>query len=311
MKNPITATAAIAVWLLVATTGCSNVGVGVSLEVSGGSDAGGFGAEQDSVLAPEDVLSELTFEELDPQELVLPGDLGVDDVAMGPLPGEPGHPCESDADCDSEFCIQTAAGKQCTLVCDEECPFGWECMLYQALLPDMVSICVPSHLDLCRPCQTNADCWANQADGGEKCVPAGDAGSFCGMPCLEADDCPEGFGCVEVEDVTGAVVNQCVLEEGECECQLWHADHGAMTTCHVTNEWGVCDGERFCLAEGLTECSAPEPAAESCNGVDDDCDGSVDEETGGGECFNTSPHGMCPGVEECDSGALVCEGPWA
>ena len=39
---------------------------------------------------------------------------------------------------------------------------------------------------------------------------------------------------------------------------------------------GVCEGERACGADGLSECSAPEPIAELCNGQDDDCDGVGD-----------------------------------
>ena len=290
------------------STGCGGAAEPMNLEVLGelvGEDD--VGPDQDSLQLGPDFMPEALTEDTSLNELGEPEDLLVD-LNTQPGPGEPGYSCQSDAECFSGFCIQTADGKLCTTVCEEECPFGWECLLQQALLPDMVHICVPPHLDLCRPCLTNDDCWSNHTDGGEKCVPAGDAGSFCGKPCVADADCPDGFGCYETTDVSGGATTQCVPEE-ECACQPWHMDAGAMTTCQVANEWGVCPGERICLVAGLSDCTAKTPDIEVCNGVDDDCDEEVDEETGGGDCEKTSPHGTCAGYQECDDGVLVCVGP--
>jgi hypothetical protein len=79
---------------------------------------------------------------------------------------------------------------------------------------------------------------------------------------------------------------------------------------------GVCfaDGVFVCNATGdAAVCNAPMgfPVAETCNGLDDDCDGPVDEEPLpliGTEC---SPSiGLCePGLWECNAGELECGSP--
>jgi len=237
------------------------------------------------------------------------------DLPWQPGPGEPGYPCDSGAMCDSGFCIQTPDGKQCTQVCEEECPFGWGCALYTPSLPDQVFLCVPPAMDLCRPCNLNADCWGNGADLGQKCIRHGDAGSFCGIPC-DKSECPAGYACAEGIDVTGATVTQCVLSEGECPCLQWFVDNGAKTTCFATNGLGSCPGLRQCTAGGLTECSAPIPLAEVCNSLDDDCDGAVDEDTGGAECLvgddDGDGHGdgddNCPKVPNPEQGDQDMDG---
>ncbi|MHA1740795.1 MAG: MopE-related protein, partial [Candidatus Thorarchaeota archaeon] len=59
----------------------------------------------------------------------------------------------------------------------------------------------------------------------------------------------------------------------------------------------------------MTECDAKEPEKEVCNALDDDCDGETDEDVTGGECFNVNQFGACPGVEVCQDGQLICQGP--
>ena len=65
---------------------------------------------------------------------------------------------------------------------------------------------------------------------------------------------------------------------------------------------GACERESLCL-EGEESCVPGEPAAEqdvTCDGIDDDCDGAVDEDT------------SCPGCNPADRPACldrgVCEG---
>jgi len=235
-----------------------------------------------------------------------PGDLA--DLGWYPEPGEPGYPCVNGQDCNSGFCIQTPDGMYCTTTCQEECPFGWTCALHIPSRPDEIYICVPSTTDLCRPCMTNSECWANGVDAGQLCADYGPAGNFCGSPCLTDSDCPTGFMCHETDAVDGATAWQCVLKSGECKCNKWYSDEGAKTTCYAENEFGSCEGERACLAQGLSACSAKAPAAETCNGDDDDCDGDVDEGLDGAECLLTNPFGSCPGTTWCINGQVLCQG---
>ena len=268
----------------------------VPAEVSDSSDAWRVDGQSPEVLFVADVPEELWSFDGGEVDLVLPT-------------GEPGSPCLTGDDCNSEFCIQTPAGKQCTQACLEECPFDWFCVLHKPSLPDDVYLCVPLRMNLCKPCIKNSDCLTNGAETGDACIPYGAAGSFCGAICMGTGDCPDGHDCKKVMDVWGFESQQCVLAAGECECEDWFVDEEAVTECFATNEHGSCQGMRSCSVEGLTPCDAPLPGKESCNGQDDNCDGEVDEGAGGDVCFVENQHGACMGAYDCDGGELSCDAP--
>jgi hypothetical protein len=230
---------------------------------------------------------------------------------QGPEPGTAGWPCEGPGDCLEGFCIQTPDGRQCTMSCMEDCPFGWECALHGPSLPDEVYICAPPLVNLCRPCRVSADCHANGIDTGEVCVSYGGDGNFCGIACDEEAPCPGGYTCVAGADVAGASGTFCMRDEGDCPCAKWFIDEGASTDCYQDNEFGICLGLRTCKAMGLTDCDATVPAEEVCDGEDNNCDGKVDTGLELGECPVINSFGTCPGVEKCMDGELVCEGPKA
>ncbi|MEC9073181.1 MAG: putative metal-binding motif-containing protein, partial [Myxococcota bacterium] len=129
-------------------------------------------------------------------------------------------------------------------------------------------------------------------------------GSFCATPCSLEGACPDGGIC---QPVDGAEV--CVPEEGECTCSSRAILDGASTTCALENDFGSCGGTRTCEAEGLTACDAVEPSIESCNDLDDDCDGLVDEDFAGkGESCDGEDVDVClDGVLVCGDGGLVCD----
>ena len=226
----------------------------------------------------------------------------------GPVLGGAGYPCQVPDDCNEPYCIETLDGKQCSVTCFEECPFGWDCVQYAPALPDQLFICAPAMLDLCRPCQTNSDCMTNGVDTGQACLDYGGAGFFCGSPCKESADCPDGYECMEMSDAAGGLVVQCGLAQGQCTCSKLAADEGAWTQCYVENDFGKCTGQRGCDATGLTDCTAAFPEEEVCDGADNNCNGQVDEDTSGAQCLVPSPFGNCPGMETCADGQLVCEG---
>jgi len=230
------------------------------------------------------------------------------DMVWQPGPGEAGFPCKSGTECNDGFCIETGDGMKCTKVCEDECPFEWECTIHTPSLPDQVSICVPGGVDLCRPCTANADCWTGGVNAGEACVSYGPEGFFCGAACGQTQDCSKGYECLVREDSSGELVLQCVLASGVCECKQSFIDEQAGTSCYAENEWGECKGGRSCKASGLTACDALMPEEEVCNGKDDDCDGAADEGLGGGECLVENQWGKCKGVESCTGGKLSCDG---
>jgi MYXO-CTERM domain-containing protein len=88
-------------------------------------------------------------------------------------------------------------------------------------------------------------------------------------------------------------------------------DVGAGLACR-TGEPGRCaDGLTACIA-GALECRpARAPGPEDCNGLDDDCDGAVDEDgPGGGLACPTGLPGECAfGLTVCLEGRVVCGPP--
>ena len=192
-----------------------------------------------------------------------------------------GDPCAANSDCLSGFCVQHRGATVCSVTCSEECPPGWACKELQGLGPDAFTyVCVSASASLCKPCGAAADCKSPEGQD-DVCVAYGSEGSFCGSTCApgSAGDCPEGFSCKSVQSTDGVTLDQCVADTGTCPCTDMSVALGLWTPCQAANDVGTCTGKRVCTAQGLTQCDAAMPAAEACNGVDDDCDGQTDEPT--------------------------------
>ena len=188
-------------------------------------------------------------------------------------PGGFGCGCASNDDCSSGWCVFHLGGKLCTETCVTECPAGWSCE--PAPGPDPVFVCASLYPSLCLPCTKSDDC---KDLGGGKCVVYGpDMGAFCGAGCDKGIPCPVGYECKEIETTEDQTSSQCTLVGGECSCTVYAIAEEAQTGCSITNEFGACPGWRVCSGEGLSGCSAVTPAEETCDGVDNDCDGSTDE----------------------------------
>jgi len=188
----------------------------------------------------------------------------------------------------------------------EDCPEKFSCELLAGTCPDCQYVCVPAWVNLCRPCTDDANCLSGTASGIE-CIFLGASGSFCMTDCESGEDCPEGYTCASQGDGRDATL-RCAPAQGECECQPQYALQEAATTCFVENAAGLCKGQRICTADGLTDCDAVTPLPEKCDGLDNDCDGAVDEEgslcTGGQVC--KCNQGTCGCV--CPEGTAPCTG---
>jgi hypothetical protein len=220
-------------------------------------------------------------------------------------------PCGENADCQSGWCVEHMGDGVCTRACTEECPDGWTCKAVAGTDPDLIYVCVSDHANLCKPCATAGDC-VSPAGADDACVDYGDEGAFCGGPCdAVKQPCPWGFTCVEAETVDGLAVTSCLADAGVCPCTDKSVALALWTPCAAKNDHGTCAGKRVCTDAGLSGCDAASPAAELCNGLDDDCDGEVDEPTlvegdyvalceDGNPCTDDA----CLGEEGCDHAAL-------
>ena len=218
-----------------------------------------------------------------------------------------GCPCEGPDDCLEGWCVDSPDGQVCTKTCLEECPQGWDCVQVDTGA-DPVFICLPRHLWICRPCTASAQCSEGLPPSEDRCVGLGAEGAFCGGACAVDEDCPGGYLCQEKETVEGGFSQQCVPEDGTCECAQKHTEAGSATFCQNLNEFGACDGERSCTPDGLSDCEGPVPAQELCNGEDENCDGEIDEDVIPSECGIPGEFGDCIGLTECVDGVEICVG---
>ncbi len=185
--------------------------------------------------------------------------------------------CTSNASCQSGWCVEHLGDGVCTKTCQDECPAGWTCQQVAGTEPDVVFICVSDYANLCKPCASTGDC--GTVGKQDVCLDYGDEGSFCGGTCTTDDDCPWGFSCDEATTADGATSLQCVNDTGSCPCTAKSIALSLATPCTITNDSGTCAGHRICTDEGLADCDATVPAAEECNGIDDNCNGLTDEAT--------------------------------
>jgi hypothetical protein len=244
--------------------------------------------------------------------------------------------CTDNSDCLSGWCVEHLGEGVCTQICQQECPLGWSCQQVAGTFPDVVYICVSNFANLCKPCNTSADC---KSPGGadDSCIDYGPEGGFCGGLCdqdeqLRGASCPWGFTCKDTTTVDGVDATQCISDTATCPCTKTSAALSLWTGCEASSQWGTCPGKRVCTEDGLTDCDALLPEPEICNGLDDNCDGDIDEESCddsnectedecGGEagCLHTPLSGFeckdgnpCSVADHCDEGEgigtpVICE----
>jgi len=98
--------------------------------------------------------------------------------------------------------------------------------------------------------------------------------------------------------------------DDDCDGVVDEGNPAGGAACVVAGVLGACaEGVTSC-ASGPMECVQTHfPTAETCNGIDDDCDGSVDEGNppGGAACTIPDAVGPCAaGVNSCASGSMTC-----
>ncbi|MDX2013190.1 MAG: hypothetical protein SFW67_23545 [Myxococcaceae bacterium] len=227
--------------------------------------------------------------------------------AMATLKQE-GEECQRDEECATGLCEGAPATQPvCRRKCADGCRTGEVC----TQLTPLRYACVPDRGGLCQACQIDSDC----PYPSDKCIVVNGEG-VCGRDCAFDQTCPTSYRCLNGVGTDGRPkAQQCSPSSGSCECTA--ATAGQMVSCMNQNGFGTCSGTRTCDGlMGYSACTAETPAAETCNGKDDDCDGRADEELptvtcGLGVCQRTVPSCADGGTFVCtpgDAGVEVCNG---
>lgn len=97
--------------------------------------------------------------------------------------------------------------------------------------------------------------------------------------------------------------------DNDCNGSVDDGDPGGGGSCD-TGQLGVCGpGTEHCQGGALTCVADQSPSAEVCDGLDNDCNGAIDDgSASGGQC-GTSDVGACRyGSYQCTDGAMTCVG---
>ena len=249
-------------------------------------------------------------------------------------PGTFGATCSSAAQCTSGQC--TAIGpkgtdKVCTVACTAgACPGGAYC----AWVVGKGYQCLPDLGLLCAPCASDTSCGAS-----DRCATAPLGDNYCSRDCSWDGVCPTGYACktasgadagpppdaggpsdASADGAGDAGIPKredawCTpVTDGACACGPKR--DGVERNCSQKNAIGTCLGKEHCDGKSAswTGCSALTPAVESCDAVDNDCNGKKDDGTGDALCAKKKgappPHAHWA----CGSGACAfgaCDPGWA
>ncbi|APR87407.1 Tryptophan synthase alpha chain [Minicystis rosea] len=214
--------------------------------------------------------------------------------------GEIGSPCKSNADCTEGSCSPIGNGSYCTQPCPPDCPFGTYCTVING-----TSLCAPDLDQQCTKCSSNTDCKLPS----DQCLTAPLGDKFCARDCSVDGVCPNGFTCVDKAAYAGdggvpeggtdagdagmpvsTAFKWCVPNGGSsCPCNQKRDD--VARACSVKNQYGNCNGMETCDGkQGKWDgCTAATPAAETCNGKDDNCNGMADDGDQNALCAASGP----------------------
>ena len=145
-----------------------------------------------------------------------------------------------------------------------------------------------------------------------------------GMPDA-APGCEEGAveacaiidGCSGERTCVAGVFGDCIAPpercdgaDNDCDGETDEGYAGLGETCSTGEGACAADGVNVCVPSGdavACDATAGQPGDEVCNGLDDDCDGTTDEDFGGGQPCETGQAGVCAaGMTICGDDGTRC-----
>ncbi|MBI5533337.1 MAG: hypothetical protein HY898_11510 [Deltaproteobacteria bacterium] len=140
-----------------------------------------------------------------------------------------------------------------------------------------------------------------------------DTGATCGQngttPCkLGTIQCGSGvLKCVGFIDPSPETCNGI---DDDCNGTIDDNVPGAGASCGLNNTFPCKKGAMQCVTGNMVCIGAIDPKPETCNGVDDNCDGLIDNNTtdSGGACGLSSTLPCKKGALQCQNGLLACVG---
>jgi len=202
------------------------------------------------------------------------------------------QPCKTNNDCGGQFaesgdrCVDYGPfGKFCGGECewDYDCPQEYLCQDFD-IGGEVLGQCVPES-GVCECSEFSikqgktTECYSQNEFGicfGEKmCTPSG------------LSDC----------DASIPKPEECNGLDDDCDLQV--DEEIPQMDCEVANAFGICRGEYMCQ-DGNMICDAPQAIPETCDGLDNDCDGDTDE-----DFQDSNGNGIADCQEEDDDGDLI------
>lgn len=171
-------------------------------------------------------------------------------------------------------------------------------------------ICDPENTAALQTDERNCGACGNACtrDTSDRCV-AGECRCGPGAACEEGSDCIGGRCIVSDRNTVCETSDDCSIRQS-CIAR-WDGEKRCVEVCEFDE---VCAPGHYCV-EGA--CTFVECAPEDCNGLDDDCDGTVDEAADGSPlarfCYSGPETDYRSIMEPCQAGVQVClpEGRWS
>ena len=180
------------------------------------------------------------------------------------------RPCNSGTDCaqlgnTGGLCVDFGGdqGSFCASNCSSnlDCPADYICEERSSEEGTKKKQCVPA--DGVCPCNSKA----TEEAASTSCTLENEWGACDGARICASDGLSSCDAQVPVAELCNGKDDNCDAIVDDVEDQ----------SCQVTNGFGTCSGTQSCAGGKWGECSALIPAGESCDGVDNDCDASMDE----------------------------------